>query len=965
MAPAKVPLSTYRVQFNTAFSFVEATTLIPYWHGLGITDCYASPYFKAVPGSPHGYDVIDPTVLNPEVGTREEYETFVKALQASGMGQLLDVVPNHMGIGRMVNAWWADVLENGPSSPYSIFFDIDWDPVKRELHDKVLLPILGDLYGHVLENQQITLEYDEGTFCVRYYDHRLPLSPRSGAKVLAHRLDRLIQCVGRGHAPIEELQSIITGLRNLPPRHERDPDTVEERYREKTILRKRLAAVARDSAVVGAFIADNVALFNGTKGDPRSFDLLDDLLDDQVYRLAYWRVASEEINYRRFFDINELAAIRVEDPAVFQEVHGLVFRLLKDGAVTGLRIDHVDGLYSPSEYVTQLQAWARREMAPCEEKDRPLYLIVEKILGRDEPLPETWPVYGTTGYDFMNMVNGLFVDQSSERRMTDIYARFMHKRLVYQEVVYESKKLIMQAAMSSELNVLGHHLNRLSERDRRSRDFTLNSLTHAIREIVACFPVYRTYVMAGASGLLDRDRSFIRLAVARAKRRNPALSGLVFDFVRDLLLKQRDARTEEDEQLQQQFMMKFQQITSPVTAKGVEDTAFYIYNRLVSLNEVGGDPEQFGLSVETFHRHMQERQARWPLALSATSTHDTKRSEDVRARINVLSELPQEWRTHVLHWAKLNKRFKTEVEGDDAPDRNEEYLLYQTLIGAWPFEELDAMGFRMFQARIQQYLAKAIKEAKVHTSWVNPNPAHEEAVANFIDRILDRSTANLFLRDFLPFQQRIADYGIWNSLAQLVLKLTAPGVPDFYQGMELWNFSLVDPDNRRPVDFSARRRVLEDLQQGCAASSERTTLVRHLLDHRRDGRLKFYVLFSLLSYRRSRPELFSNGTYVPLELLGERTEQVCAFARLEQDQAVVAAVPRLVTRLCADANRPPVGPEIWSESWMTVPSWSARTHYRNLLTGETLTPSLMEGRHVLSLGEIFQELPVAVLERLT
>ena len=965
MAPVRYPRSTYRVQFNSAFSFVEAATLIPYWQLLGITDCYASPYFKAVPGSPHGYDVIDPTVLNPEVGTTEEYDAFVRALQASGMGQLLDVVPNHMGIGRMVNAWWADVLENGPSSPYSIFFDIDWDPVKRELHDKVLLPILGDLYGHVLENQEITLECDEGAFFVRYYDHRLPLSPLSGAKVLSHRLDRLIQCVGSGHAPIEELQSIITGLGHLPPRHERDPAKVEERYREKTILRKRLAAVVRDSAVIGAFIKDNVALFNGTKGDPRSFDLLDDLLDDQVYRLAYWRVASEEINYRRFFDVNELAAIRVEDPAVFQEIHQLVFRLLKNGAVTGLRIDHVDGLYSPSEYVSQLQAWARRELVSCEDSDRPLYLIVEKILGRDEPLPETWPVYGTTGYDFMNMVNGLFVDQSGERRMSDIYTRFLHKRLSYQDIVYESKKLIMQAAMSSELNVLGHYLNRLSERDRRSRDFTLNSLTHAIREIVACFPVYRTYVTAGTSGLLDRDRSFIRLAVAKAKRRNPALSGLVFDFVRDLLLKQRDARTEEDEQLQQQFVMKFQQITSPVTAKGVEDTAFYIYNRLVSLNEVGGDPEQFGLSVEAFHRAMQERQARWPLALSATSTHDTKRSEDVRARINVLSEIPQEWRMHVLHWAKLNKRFKTEVEGDEAPGRNEEYLLYQTLIGAWPFEELDAMGFRAFRARIQQYLAKALKEAKVHTSWVNPNPVYEEAVANFIDRILDRSKPNLFLQDFLPFQQRVAGYGLWNSLAQLVLKMTAPGVPDFYQGTELWNFSLVDPDNRRPVDFSMRRRLLEDLQQACAASPERTALVRHLLDHRTDGRLKLYVLFAMLTYRRSQSELFSNGTYVPLDILGERKDHVCAFARIEQDQAVVVAVPRLVARLCPDAARPPVGTEIWADSWMTVPSWSARTHYRNLLTGESLTPSLLEGRHVLSLGQAFQELPVAVLERLT
>ena len=954
------PGATYRLQFNRFFPFKAATVIVPYLNALGVTDCYASPYLKAIPGSMHGYDIVDPTVLNPELGTEADYREFTRTLQAHDMGHILDVVPNHMGIAQSANAWWLDVLENGSSSRFAHLFDIDWHPVKRELENKVLLPVLGDLYGTVLENQEIMLIYEEGRFFIRYYDHRLPVAPESSVVILNYRLDELIAQAGASSPPVQEWQSVITALKNLPSRTEADPQRVEERYREKEIIRQRLTTVVRDSSAIAGFLDHNVRLFNGVKGDPHSFDLLDALLNDQVYRLADWRVAAEEVNYRRFFDINELAAIRMEDEEVMKESHVLVFRLVKEGCVTGLRIDHVDGLSDPGGYLRQWQAWAQCELL------RPLFLIVEKILGKDEPLPETWPVSGTTGYDFLNLVNGLFVHTAHERTMDEFYARFIGRRISFEDLIYESKKLIMHASMSSEINVLGHQLNLLSERDRRSRDFTLNSLTNAIREIIACFPVYRTYVTDSPEPLLDRDRAYIRLAVARAKRRNPALSGLVFDFVRSLLLKEWDERTQQERRDQLRFVMKFQQMTSPVTAKGVEDTAFYIYNRLVSLSEVGGDPQRFGVPLATFHKRMLERQAYWPSSLSATSTHDTKRSEDARARINVLSEIPREWKTHMTRWAKFNKKHKADVEGQLVPDRNELYLLYQTLIGIWPLTSLDDAQYRAFCDRIQEYMSKALKEAKVHTSWVNPDLAYEGAVRQFVESILDRTKPNLFLDDFLPFQERIAHAGMWNSLAQVVLKITAPGIPDFYQGSELWDFSVVDPDNRRSVDYEIRASMLADLQRArseCGPDPRR--LVHTLLAQRTDGRIKLYTIMMALNYRRANRALFQNGEYIPLDSHGSKQDHICAFARLDGEQASVTVVPRLVTSLTGDLQTFPVGPEIWGDTWVIVPSWRAGSPYRNLFTGETLSSQTVGERQMLPVAEVLGECPVALLERLT
>ncbi|HET9605836.1 MAG TPA: malto-oligosyltrehalose synthase [Nitrospira sp.] len=955
------PLATYRLQLHRGFTFADATQAVPYLQSLGITDCYLSPISKAAPGSDHGYDVIDPVVVNPELGSEKDFEEFVRTVQAHGVGLVLDVVPNHMGIGKSLNRWWRDVLENGPSSRYATAFDIDWHPIKRELENKVLLPILGDQYGAVLENQDMELVYEDGTLLLRYGDHNLPLAPKTWTRILAHRLEVLVAEAEQA-MPVMELQSILTALKNLPGVEERTPERIAEHYREKEIVKKRLLVLMEESPVIRAFVLENVRIFNGERGRSESFDLLDALLNDQAYRLASWKVASEEINYRRFFDINELAAIRMEEEAVFQESHLLLLQLARQGIVRGCRIDHVDGLYDPGRYLQQLRELTTSQ---ADGSQTPLFIVVEKILGKDEPLPESWPVQGTTGYDFLNQVNGLFVAGMNEKFFTSFYTKITDRE-DYADLVYACKQLIMQVSMASEINVLGHQLNVISERDRRSRDFTLNNLTHAIREIIACFPVYRTYVTEGPETVVDRDRAYIHMAVARAKRRNPAISGQVFDFIRSILLKQRETRTKENQDEQIRFVMKFQQTTSPVTAKGVEDTAFYRYYRLASLNEVGGEPEQFGLSVEEFHKRMWERQARWPHSLSASSTHDTKRSEDVRARINVLSELPQEWKLKVSRWSRLNRQHFKKNEGERMPDRNDEYLLYQTLVGAWPLEAMADDAYKEFSERIQRYMQKAVHEAKAHTSWINPNPAYDHSVQTFVEGVLARTPSNRFLEDFLPFQERVARYGLYNSLSQLALKISAPGVPDFFQGTELWSFHLVDPDNRGPVDYRIRSEMAEELRSTLnRLGPDRAEFVRGLFEQVHDARVKMYTIMVGLEYRRLHPELFQQGEYLPLECGGSKKQHVCAFARLYQHKALVVVVPRLVATLHPDGKHPPMGPSVWEDTWIAAPPWPTLGEFRHLLTGEIMSAESLNGRKVLPLARVLNHAPAALLDRLS
>jgi (1->4)-alpha-D-glucan 1-alpha-D-glucosylmutase len=991
----RVPLATYRVQFNKTFTFEDARRVVAYLDSLGVSDLYASSYLAARPGSMHGYDIINHNSLNPEIGSPGDYERLAAELYGRGMGQVLDVVPNHMGIASGSNPWWNDVLENGPSSPYADFFDVDWDPVKRELANKVLLPILGDQYGRVLENQELSLEFADGSFSLRYHETRLPITPRSAVQVLAHRLDALAGTLGNENTDLQEYQSIITALTNLPGRTETAPDRIRERMREKEVVRRRLGRLAQQCPGIRESIEETVRTFNGKRGDPRSFDLLDRLLDEQAYRLAYWRVAAEEINYRRFFDINELAAIRMEDPAVFRETHRLILSLVEQGHVTGLRLDHPDGLYDPPRYFRALQGErfaqvasgrlrgdspatgpereAIRERAleafdaACREDPRgagcrPLYLLAEKILGKGERLPTHWAIHGTVGYEFLNLLNGLFVACGNERAVNAAYAAFTGQRTSFADLVYESKQLIMQVSMSSELNVLGHSLNRLSERNRSSRDFTLNSLTQALREVIACFPVYRTYITGAEETIALQDRACVEVAVAFAKRRNPATNVSVFDFVRDtLLLRYPENAGEAYREEQRRFVLRFQQLTAPVMAKGVEDTAFYRYHRLVSLNEVGGEPDRFGIPVEEFHAQCKSRLANWAHGLSATSTHDTKRSEDVRARINVLSEIPAAWRAAVRRWHGWNRRHAVRVDGQTAPHRSDEYLLYQTLVGAWPLGPLSREERAAFTARIQQYMLKAAKEAKLRTSWINPNEAYDEALRAFVARILDSGPGNRFLQDFVAFQAPIARLGMVNAVAQTLLKITAPGVPDFYQGTELWDFSLVDPDNRRPVDFPRREAVLRELGERIAAG-DLEALARELVEHWPDGRIKLYTIHRALTYRRQSAELYRAGDYLPLPVGGAAGDSLVAFARHRATTTALVVVPRLTAPLTEGGTRLPMGAEVWADTWVALPRDIPDGPYVNRFTGAVLEPVPRERDKALLAAEILAAYPVALLD---
>src|SRR3984957_10496139 len=802
----RVPTSTYRLQFNGHFGFKDATEIIPYLQKLGISDIYSSPFFRSRPDSDHGYDVSNHNELNPPIGTRKDLDAMVAALNERGMGQIADFVPNHMGITDPQNEWWMDVLENGASSRFAQFFDIDWDPLKEALRNKVLLPVLGDQYGRVLERGEFHLRFEEGAFFLTYFDWVFPLNPRTYHFLLRIALEKLSQYSDEDM--YLDLESILTALEYLPPRTHTDEEKIRERAREKEVIKRRIFRLCRECPQVEEAIELAIRHLEGHVGEPHSFDRLDQLLDAQAYRLSYWKVAAEEINYRRFFDVNELAAIRVENPVVFDTIHKFVFELLETRSVTGLRIDHVDGLRDPKQYLAALQ---RRysELVDGDSAENGLYLIVEKIFAEDEKLRSDWPVYGTTGYDFTADITQLLVDANHGEKFSRIYRDFIERHVHFESLIYEKKKLVMDVSLASDIESLGHMLSDVSERDRLHRDFTLDSLRTVVRESIACFPVYRTYISA-ESGVSEADRQVILRAVRAAKRRNAAIDTSIFDFLRDILLLEKfdDYSDGKARQLRLEFVLKFQQCTGPMMAKGLEDTAFYIFNRLAALNEVGGSPQQFGLSLERFHEKNRARLADQPGTLLASTTHDTKRSEDTRARMAVLSELPDEWQKWIHEWRSLNSSWKSNIDGDSAPSANEEYLVYQTLLGTWPFstEEVN----EVYVGRIQRYMLKAIKEAKVNSSWIQPNEDWEAAVKKFIAGILGSDHG--FRTKFEPAATRIAWHGMLNSIAQTILKFTLPGVPDIYQGNELWDFSLVDPDNRRPVDFTLRAQLLEEVQ---------------------------------------------------------------------------------------------------------------------------------------------------------
>ena len=951
---ARVPSATYRIQFHLAFRFVDARELVPYLHDLGVSELYASPRFRARRGSSHGYDVADPLRINSELGTDDEFEELEQRLKVYSMGLLLDIVPNHMATSGD-NPWWIDVLENGPSSEFADYFDIDWHPSTTKAaflqENKVLIPILGDLYGNVLENQDFALKLDETGFYVRYFETKLPLDPKTYGMILESCLECLGNPAGSNSLACDELKKILQNVADLPGRTETEPERVKLRRETKDDIKVRLWSLYHEQEDVRRCFDQTLTKLNGTKGEPRSFDRLHELLSDQAYRVAFWKLAAEEINYRRFFDINDLIGLRVEDPKVLEARHALIFRLIHEQKVSGLRIDHVDGLHDPQAYLQELQARAR---SGDDSEPSRLYIVVEKILAEGETLPESWPVSGTTGYDFLNALNGVFVDESGLEKLGGIYQRFSGVQTDFDEIVYQAKKKVLNDLFAGEMIALAHELGKFAAPDRYARDVPLSEYQIALIEVTACLPVYRTYVRDLVPG--DRDRMYLERALEEARRRTPEerAGPPAFDFLRRVLLLDVPEHAPERGEPWLRFVMRWQQFTGAAMAKGLEDTALYIYNRLTSMNEVGGHPGGTALSMESFHKFLQVRLEQTPLTLNATSTHDTKRSEDVRARLNVLSELPDDWETLLKKWSKLNRRHKLVVDGQAAPDGNDESLIYQTMLGAWPLNQEE---IQLFPERLKQYLIKAAREAKVHTSWIRPHFDYENALVTFVDHTLNAETNARFLKSFKSFQKTISHFGALNSLSQVVLKVTVPGIPDFYQGTEMWDFSLTDPDNRRPVDFQVRQRQLEELRK--IESNGLSDLVKRLLPHWQDGLVKLFTTYKALNFRQTHKELFQEGEYIPLEVTGSQKDHICAFARRKGNEWAFTVVPRLLARL-VEPQEFPLGRKTWGNCVIVLPP-DAPDRWRNVFTGKALSSNSSPGRRVLALRSITREFPVALL----
>lgn len=968
-AQATIPRATYRVQLHRGFRFGDAAALVPYWAALGISHLYTSPILGARPGSPHGYDVVDHGQLNPELGTRAEFDQLVAMLHAHGMGLVVDIVPNHMGVLGGDNAWWLDVLENGASSAYADFFDIDWPNADPVLDGKVLLPILGDQFGVVLERGELRLAVDEqrGYLTLSYFEHRLPLDPASYGRVLR----RVLQTLEGASAGVRtELQALAGALDQLPPHHAGAGPARARRQADKTALKARLAACLGSSSAVLQALQRVLAQFNGRVGERASFDALDALIEAQPYRLAHWRVAGDEINYRRFFDINELAALRMERAEVFEATHRLVLELAAAGAIDGLRLDHPDGLADPAGYFSRLQRRYAEVAglpppAPAQEgqsADMRLYVVAEKIVAPHEQVPRDWALHGTTGYRFANVVNGLLVDAGAKSRLDRTWRVFAPDEAEdFDTLSWHCRHIVMDGSLAGGLTVLAGALLRLARADRRTRDFTLHSLRQALAEVVAAFPVYRSYIVDKPS---RQDRKYIDWAIGRARRRSLGADASIFDFLRQVLLGR--ALPGAPAGLAGRYLafaQRLQQYTAPVLAKGIEDTALYRHQRLVSLNDVGSEPDEFGLSVAAFHAINRERRLHRPAAMLTTSTHDAKRSEDVRARIDVISELPAAWRLATRRWSRINRRHKRTVDGRPAPTRNDEYLLYQTLVGSLPAGPLDDAALVAYAQRIEQAMLKSARESKAVTSWMSPNPAYEAALSGFVHAALDPREGQLFLADLRANADIVAWYGALNGLTLALVKALSPGVPDFYQGHELIELSLVDPDNRRPVDFERRRACLEAALalQDQPDLPARRALLREWVAQACDGRAKFWVTWRALQLRRAHAAMLARAEYLPLELRGQHAQRALAFAWRDGASWVVVIAGRLFAGFGRPVGEAPVGAD-WGDTTLVWPTpdagaLPASPWLEDALTGQV--HALVDG--ALPLAQVLTEFPLAAL----
>lgn len=920
-----IPTATYRIQFTPSFGFKNAKEILDYLKNLGISDIYASPIFKAKKGSTHGYDVTDPGKLNPELGQGKDFDELHSLLEKKRLFWLQDIVPNHMAFDSE-NKMLMDVLENGEKSPFHRFFDIKWDHPYEIMRGRVLVPFLGKFYSESLESGDISLTYDQNGLAIKHYDLELPINLASYDRVLLHNVESLENELGSNNEDLINYLGFVHSLKQSGDRN--TGDDFDLAGHSKKMIRE----IYEKDQKVRKFIDGNLDHFNG-RNSSATKHLLDELLSDQPYRLSFWKVASEEINYRRFFSINALISIRVEDQEVFEATHELVFRLVSENKIHGLRIDHIDGLYDPGQYLRRLK-----------ERVGDKYITVEKILAPYEDLPSSWPVGATTGYDFLNIVNGIFVYGKNASDLTKVYYRFNSNNVQYEDLLCEKKRLIMGKHMAGDIDNLAQLLKKISAQDIYGRDITLYGLKRALVEMMSHFPVYRTYISSEDYSAKDQD--YIESSIERAKEGSPGLK-YELDFIKKFFSLGGDI-TENEKNSRLKFIMRFQQFTGPLMAKGLEDTTLYIYNRLISLNDVGGSPEIFGVSLPDFHNFNVKRALKYRYAMNATSTHDTKRGEDVRARINVLSEIPKEWSLSLSLWSKMNRNRKKMLNGRAAPDKNDEYFIYQTLLGSYPFDQAEKGAFVQ---RMQEYLVKAIREAKVHTEWIQPDIAYEGACKKFIESILKASETNKFLESFILFQEKIAYFGIYNSLSQALIKITSPGFPDLYQGSEFWDLNLVDPDNRRPVDYEKRVTCLSKIEDDFKRDPK--GLISELLSCREDGRIKMFLIWRSLNHRNQNSIVFENGEYVPLQCRGKFKENIVSFARTYEDHFDIIIAPRFLTDVIG-MNENPLG-DVWEDTVLLLPEVNGK-EFKDIYTNENV---FIKGE--LRIKDVLRAFPNALL----
>ncbi len=928
-----IPIATYRLQLNSSFGFESAGEIVEYLKELGVSHLYASPILKARKTSEHGYDTVDPGRLNPELGTDEQFEALIGKLKKANMGWIQDIVPNHLAYD-FDNPALRDLMEFGADSAYREFFDIDWEPGCLSLTGKLATPFLGDHYDQCLLRGEISLGFDKSGFFVSYYDFKMPLAMKSYSELLtlaekeSRKADETDFSKGRLAGFAERFEASCG--RNAGP----------ERDEAISDLKTRLWDLYNQEKDVAAGIDGMLGIYNGDPDDEQSFLPMDKLLAGQNFKFRYWRTAGDEINYRRFFDINDLIALRQEHEPVFLWSHRLFMRFVEEGKLSGVRVDHVDGLAHPGAYLRRLRDAIGKS-----------YLVVEKILEQNEQIPESWPVQGATGYEFAQRVQGLFIRTDNKDAMKSVFSKSSREDVPFEEILYSAKRQIVHSHFMGDLDNLVGWMQQLAMRIRSGADITRPRLKAALLEIAVRFPVYRTYSASGT--ISSDDKTYIGYAISLSTMHRPDLL-YEFEFVQKVLLKTYLVPEGEEEYLEdvrRRAVTLFEQLTAPLMAKGLEDTALYRYPLLLSLNEVGSSPDRFGTTPKDFHDFMTRRAKKWPYAMSGSSTHDSKRGEDVRARLNVLSEIPEQWESLVSCWHALNKDKKTRSKDTMAPDDADEHFIYQTLVGSWPLEEETDPPYL---ERLENYMLKSIREAKLHTSWRFPDEDYEAGVISFVQAILEKSgSKNHFLEDFLPFCRYVARCGFFNSLSQTLIKITAPGVPDFYQGDELMNLNLVDPDNRRPVDYEKRRKLVREIRDSVSENPVESFPEIPLILEATD-RLKLFLTMKGMEARKNHFALYQDGSYIPLKVSGAHAENVVAFARRLGDLWSITAVPRFLAGLILN-QKLPLGSAVWDDTAAELPA-GAPDGWNSILTGERIN-----SKDNLPMGEIFDSFPAALL----